>query len=484
MISPARVAAYQIGRATAAERSTLSDALVAERGKLTDDRDKALAAEIAIGVQRWRGAIDHLIVRISKRATDDLDAEVLEILRLSVYQLLRLTRVPASAVVDDAVKLTGWAGKRSASGLVNAVLRTMSRNRHRVGFPLGTGGSRPDGMTPRSEQKSREPAQSSASVLPVRPADPADRDAALDYLAITLSHPRWLVERWYTRYGFEATERWLLFNNTAAPLTLRANRLEHTVDEVIGRLESEHITVTRGRWGPDALVVPDGKTLNARDVEDGWYVVQDEASQLVALLAGVEPGPRVLDTCAAPGGKTTAIAARMPRGGLVVACDVRQRRVQLLTRTVRSARATNTRVVQADVMQPLPFHRSFDSVLVDAPCSGLGTLRRDPDIKWRRRENDVINLAADELAMLRHAAAQVRIGGRLIYATCSSEPEENESVVAAFGAAAPEFLKLDAREAAPDLPAALVDEDGHLRTYPHLHQLEAFFGAVFARTGT
>jgi 16S rRNA (cytosine967-C5)-methyltransferase len=479
MISPARAAAYRVGLSVSSGRSTLADALASARSALADDRDKALAAEIAIGVQRWRATLDHLIAHASRRPITSLDDEVVEILRLSAYQLFRLTRVPASAIVDEAVKLTGRSGKRSASGLVNAVLRTLSRNRRRIGFPLAP----PDSNKgPPRTALDRGSVDAWQSVLPIRPSDPTDREAALDYLAITLSHPRWLVARWYARYGFEATEQWLLFNNTPAPLMLRVNRVRHTTAEVQHRLSRQGARVARGRFGPDALVVDDVNMLDLRDADEGWYVVQDEASQLVALLAGTNPGGRVLDTCAAPGGKTTAIAARMSSDSILVACDVRQRRMELLAHTVRSSGATNVRLVQADVLQPLPFRRPFETVFVDAPCSGLGTLRRDPDIKWRRRESDLTALAAAETEMLRHAAACVRKGGRLIYATCSSEPEENEAVVNRFTSTALDFVRVDARSAAPDIPDAIIDADGHLRTYPHHHLLEAFFGAVFERS--
>jgi 16S rRNA (cytosine967-C5)-methyltransferase len=190
---------------------------------------------------------------------------------------------------------------------------------------------------------------------------------------------------------------------------------------------------------------------------------------------------RVLDTCASPGGKTTAIAAGMNGAGLLVACDVRDRRMALLRRTVSASGATNIRLVQADLLSGLPFAEPFDTVLVDAPCSGLGTLRRDPDIKWRRREADLSELARAQAQMLLNAATVVAPGGRLIYATCSSEPEENDAVVASFLAASPQFRRTDAHDAAPALPAAVVDGDGFLRTLPHLHALEAFFGAVLVR---
>ena len=450
MIAPARVAAYDILCAVSAGNTDLPTAIASARASLHDDRDRALAAEIASGVQRWRAALDHLIVEFARRAIDRLDPEIVEILRLSAYQLLHLTRVPAAAVVDDAVDLTKRAGKRSASGFVNAVLRSISRRR--ASLPL-----------------------------PPRPSAPTDRDAALKYMSVTLSHPRWLAERWLDRLGLDAAEAWMRFNNTAGSVTLRANRLQTTRDALLERLATDEIQVHPTAFAPDGLIVDEGHPLRGAGQEQGWFVVQDEASQLVTLLAGDRALPRVLDTCASPGGKTTALAALMEGRGLLVACDVRERRVDLLRRTVAASGATNVRIVQADLLKPLPFAASFDCVLVDAPCSGLGTLRRDPDIRWRRREHDLPALAAAELTMLQHAAEQVAPGGRLVYATCSSEPEENEGVADAFLATTPGFTALHASAATTRLAETLIDRRGHLRTQPDLHGLEAFFGAVFER---
>jgi transcription termination factor NusB len=293
MIAPARVAAFDVLRSVSAGRADLSSAVARARMALDDERDRALTSEIATGVQRMRAAIDHLIVVASKRRLERLDPEIVDILRLSLYQLLYLTRVPAAAVVNDAVKLAARAGKRSAAGFVNAVLRTLSRTR-------------------------------STLPLPVRPTDPGNRAAAVEYLSVTLSHPRWLAERWYDRLGLDAAERWMEFNNRPAPLTLRANRLRITPADLRLRLAARDITVAPGRYAPDALVVESGHPLR-EDGDEGWFVAQDEASQLVALLVGAHPGPRVLDACASPGGKTTAIAATLGEGDRVVACDVRDR---------------------------------------------------------------------------------------------------------------------------------------------------------------
>jgi 16S rRNA (cytosine967-C5)-methyltransferase len=452
MIAPARIAAYEALSTVSAGEADLPTAIAAARERLTDDRDRALAAEIATGVQRWRAALDHLVVAFARRPIDRLDNEVVEILRMSVYQLLHLTRVPASAVVDDAVDLTRRAGKKSAAGFVNAVLRGISRKRAHL-------------------------------PLPARPTDAADREAALAYFSVTLSHPRWLAARWYDRLGFDAAEAWMRFNNTAAPLTLRTNTLKMTPAELADRLAADDVRLAPARYAPGAFVVEEGHPLRGPGAEQGWFVVQDEASQLVAHLAAAHPGRRVLDACASPGGKATVIAAGMDPRGLLVACDVRARRVDLLRRTIEATGAGNIKVVQADALQPLPFSQPFETVVVDAPCSGLGTIRRDPDIRWRRRETDLEPLAAAETTMLTHAAAAVAPGGRLIYATCSSEPEENEAVVEAFLAANPHFTAIDARQAAPALPAAVVDDHGRLRTEPHVHELEAFFAAVLVRRG-
>jgi 16S rRNA (cytosine967-C5)-methyltransferase len=449
VIAPARRAAYDVGLSVA-RGADLPAAIARTRERLTDDRDRALAADIATGVERWRGKLDHLAAAFAKRSLDRLDEEVVAILRLSIYQILYLTRVPVSAVVDDGVQLAKASGKRSAAGFVNAVLRSVSRGR-------------------------------TALPLPARPEDPADRDAVLAYFSITLSHPRWLAARWYDRFGFERAEEWLLFNNAHAPLTLRPNTLRASRQQVVGRLRQEGVTVAGGEYASEALTVVDGNPLRTKTFEEGLFIVQNESSQLVTLLAGAAPGPLVLDSCASPGGKTTALAAMMGDRGRVVACDARASRIELLRRTVRTTGATTALIVQADALAPPPFSTAFDCVMIDAPCSGLGTLRRDPDIRWRRQESELALFAESQRQMLRVAAEVVRPGGRMIYATCSSEPEENEDVVAAFLSHASGFRALDAHGIHPLMPDGVIDSRGHLRTTPDRHRLEAFFGAVLQK---
>ncbi len=458
MVAPARQAAYEALRMVDTARADLPAALAARRDRLADERDRALTAEIVTGTLRWRGTLDHLIEHFARRRIAQLDPEVVDILRLSLYQLLHLDRVPAAAIVDDAVDLTRGAGKRSATGFVNAVLRAVSRARGQLPLP-----PRPDG--------------------PDRP-DPGspEWEAALDYLSITQSHPRWLVARWLRRWGLEATDAWVRFNNRPGPMTLRVNTLRATVDDVAAQLAGHGVEVQPARYAHEALVVVSGNPLQTPLVTSGSFVLQNEASQLVALFMAPQPGTRVLDACAAPGGKTIVTANLMAGRGLLVAADRRPRRIDLLRRQLRTAGLERVPVVQLDLMQPLPFAPVFDSILVDAPCSGFGTIGRDPDIRWRRREEELPALAARQLAMLLSAAEGVAPGGLLTYATCSSEPEEDEAIAGAFLAARPDFTAWVPADLPPGL-SALVDSDGHLRTWPHLHGLEAFFAATFRRTG-
>jgi len=448
MTAPARTAAYHAVRAIGAGRSDLPTALHASREHLSDERDRSLAAEIVTGTLRWQRSLDHLIEQFSKRRIGKLDAEVVAILRLSLYQLLHLDRVPASAVVDDAVDLTRAARKTSASGFVNGVLRSTLRQRHKL-------------------------------PLPPRPTDVADRRAVLEYLGITHSHPDWLVARWLDRDGFEATERWVQFNNETPPLTLRVNRLRATREQAIVALARDDVDTEPTRFAPDGLVVTRGNPL--RRPTDGLVFVQDEASQLVAAVVAASSGERILDLCASPGGKTIAMASDMNDTGAIVASDVRPRRLTLLRDTVQTAGVRCVSVEAVPTAGPLPFDARFDAVLVDAPCSGLGTVRRDPDIRWRRREEELAAFARDQLALLMRAADVVRPGGRLVYATCSSEPEENDGVIAAFIKARSDFHGVDLRANARALLGPFIDRHGFFRTTPPAHGLEAFFAAVLTR---
>jgi len=455
VIAPARTAALRGLRAVAAHHLDLPVALAQARAQLTDERDRALAAEIIAGSLRWQRSLDHLVGKFANRPPSQLDIDVLLILRLSLYQLLHLDRVPASAVVDDAVDLTRGAKKQSATGFVNAVLRSTLRNRHRL-------------------------------PLPGRPDDPIDREAALAYLGITHSHPEWLAARWLARHGFHDAERWVRFNNETPSLTIRANRLRVTRDDLAASLARDEVETEPTPFAPDGLIIRSGNPLrllvdvSGGGLYKGLFVVQDEASQLVSHVVDAQRGDRVLDLCASPGGKTTAMAAAMSGEGVVIASDVRPRRIRTLVQTIETSGARNVRVIQVPQSGSLPFTPLFDRILVDAPCSGLGTIRRDPDIRWRREENDLPALAARQLELLRRASEALAPGGRLVYATCSSEPEENDAVVELFLHEHPAFTRFDLRRSSPVLDS-LIDDRGVMRTLPFAHGLEAFFAAALVR---
>ena len=377
--------------------ATLADALVRERDGLPDSRDRALTSEIATGTLRWRAALDAAIASASGRPVAQIDPAVLEILRLSTYQLRHLDRTPPHAVVHDAVELTRREGHGSAAGFTNAVLRRLAR-------------------------RGRDLAR----------AAEAHADDPLDVLAIAHSHPRWLAARWLDRLGFEAARQWTAFNNEPAPLTLRVNRLKASRDDVRARLEAEGVVTEPTTWASHGLLVRQGNPIGGEAAAAGLFVVQDEASQLVGEFAALRVGRRSLDACAAPGGKTLALVESAPGTALIVAADRRPRRLRLLRDTLRRIGARAVPLVQVDLARGLPFGASFDLVVVDAPCSGLGTLRREPDLKWRRSPDDLAVFSEIQVAMLGHAATAVAPGGRLVYATCSSEPDENDAVAARF----------------------------------------------------
>ena len=435
MIAPARVAAYEVLRAVVdAAAPTCRTRWRAPARGLPDERDRALAGEIATGTLRWQGAFDHVIAELSRRPVAQLDPEVLDILRIAIFQLLHLDRVPASAAVNDAVNLTRKAGKKSA------------------------GAARQRGAAPR-QPRARRTCRCRRVPRPGRSRRrarlPRDHAVASALAGGAMAGSLRLRRR---------PRRGAVQQPACAADAAREPPAHDAARRSPSRSPAHGVEVEPGRFAPDALVVSKGNPLLTPLADTGAFVVQDEASQLVARSSRRAPGERVLDACASPGGKTTAMAAAMGDRGLIVATDVRGRASTCSPRTVaRVGRAVGPRS-----SRPTPraaaVRAAFDWVLLDAPCSGLGTLRRDPDVRWRRSEADLAAARRGAAADARGRRACSRPGGRLVYATCSSEPEENEDVVAAFLAGGA------FRPVAPrDLPAPvqpLVNAAGHLRTLP------------------
>lgn len=419
-------------------RRTLAAEVEHARRDLGDERDRGLLLELTTGVCRWRAALDAVIEQCSTRPLTAIDADTLATLRLALYQLRHLDRVPDHAVVHGAVDAAKQLAGDRAGGFVNGVLRGYLRTH-------------------------------ASLTLPSTPGPESTRRQQLAYLSITCSHPKWLMARWLDRYGFEHTDAWCRFNNTAPDVTVRAH--DPAVD-VVTWLADLGVAATRSPVAPDmARLAPGVLGGLPPDVRAG-LAIQDEGSALVAHTVGAQAGERVLDVCAAPGGKSLVLWNDMGRDGLLVSADVRPARLHLLRQTLRAGDAP-PRVVGLDGRAPLPFGAVFDRVLVDAPCSGLGTLRRDPDIKWAVTLDDLPAFARTQLDILRQAAETVRPGGTLVYATCSSEPEENEQVVDAFLAGDPRFARADWTGIGADA--------GVLRTVPFRDGLDAFFAARLVR---
>ena len=406
-----------------------------------DARDRALATRLVYGTIAWQGLLDWHLARLTGRAPAKLDLAVLVVARLGLYQLLQLDRIPAHAAVSTTVDLAKRAAP-SAAGLVNAVLRRAARERARLPLP-----------------------------------DPAD---PVRHLAVAFSHPEWLVARWIAALGVDETRLLLAADNEVAPTMLRARPGER--DRLIADLVAQGITAAPGRWAPDAVRVEAVAPHALPGYAAGTFTVQSEASQLVARLLDPPPNARVLDVCAAPGGKSTYAAELVGSRGLVVAFDRRRRGAAAIVAAARRLHLPWLIVGITDACRlPLAAHETFDRVLVDAPCSGLGTLRAHPELRWSRDLDDIRRLAALQAEILDAATGHVAPGGVLVYATCTISADENEAVVDAWLAAHPELARENAAAYLAPAAATLVDASGALRTLPHRHGLDGFYAVRVRR---
>ena len=458
-VSPARTAAYDALYRVERDAAFATDALDALLEGIEKRADAALATELTMGVLRARRSLDFLIERFVERPAESLDLEVLVALRIGLYQLRFLSRVPVSAAVNESVELAKRARKRSAAGLVNAALRRAARDEHITGLVR-------------------------ASLQDLFPAGLS----MADRLGILFSYPTWLVERWLARYGEQDTRA--LLHAGDLPPRLCAMVLAGAEQEgVVSSLREGGFDVGPGAWLASALqlqTVPRGGVAASRAVREGRLLIQDEASQMIPLLLGAQAGQLVLDVCAAPGGKT----ARLAQLSSVVAGDVHLHRLRRLRELLLNINARNVRLAAFDATQPLPFGQLFDRILLDAPCSGTGTLARNPEIRWRLQPEDLVALHEKQKAMLRQALAQLAPGGRLVYSTCSLEPEENEEVIAAVLADFPVLRLVSPQSAlAPHVRAGvdcagLFDTRGCFRTFPPRHGTDGFFAAMLEISGT
>jgi 16S rRNA (cytosine967-C5)-methyltransferase len=412
-------------------------------GVLADERDRRLLTELVYGTLRMQGYLDWLLGRFYRGGLHTLSPRVRQILRTALYQRYFMERIPDFALVNEAVSLVKASEPRRAA-LVNAILRNIGR-RH---------------------------------ASPPRPEGDGEN---LEALAASASHPAWLVQRWQSRWGFAFTEALCEAHNTAAPLCLRVNRLRRDRAAAAAELTGEGIQVREADFSPDGLYVLQGGALlrNTRCWQGGTLQIQDEASQLVARLVAPRRGEQILDLCAGVGGKATHLGEIMGNSGRVVAVDVSPSKIEALRGLSGRLGVTIIDPCVADARDDLRgrIGRAFDRVLLDVPCSGTGTLRRAPEIKWRLQPRDVERAVLRQRQLLQRAADLVRPGGRLVYTTCSLMAEENEAVVEAFLETRPGIRLVTGQ----DLPPALLHKDAYFRTFPHCHGTDGFFGAVMVK---
>src|SRR5579859_2059132 len=454
-ISPAREAAYRILCRVESGRDYAVDLLQSPQISRLKEMDRRLVTEIVMGTLRRRGELEYWLVKLSGKKLNYFDPEIATILRLSLYQILFLERIPKSAVVNEAVELAKAARKRSATGLVNAVLR------------------KAEPLHERAQSSTREDSESAPN--------------AASSAGAVHSLPAWLQERWSRHFGPEAMEALARASLRVPPTTLRVAGGAGERARIQQQFVEQGIVAQPGRYRGQALVVhsvESGNVQSSPAIREGRAVIQDEASQLVASLVAPKPGERVLDLCAAPGIKAGQLADELG-AGLMVACDLSARRLRTTRRILPKMIPAdlNVHLVRLDAARALPFGIAFHRILLDAPCSGTGTLARNPEIKWRLQPKDLARLAELQVRMLQNALTALAPGGRAVYSTCSLEPEENEQVIESVLHANYGFRLLSASELSQEFPALspLFNSQGCFHTRPDLHGMDGFFAAVIQR---
>ncbi|GLC87455.1 16S rRNA (cytosine(967)-C(5))-methyltransferase RsmB [Lysinibacillus piscis] len=404
-------------------------------------KDRALLTEITYGTLQHKMTLDYYLEPFIRGS---IDHWVRWLLRLSLYQIHYLTRIPPHAAVNEAVEIAKRRGHKGIASTVNGVLRSVLRQ----------------GVT------------STAAI-----ENPIER------LAIETSHPHWLVQRFVDNYGMEVASDMLHENNRPPVQTVRVNTLKATVEEAIASLQAEGLTAKQSDILPECLHITDGQPARTKAFQEGLITIQDESSMLPANVLQPSPGMRVLDMCAAPGGKTTHLAAIMQNEGSILATDLHPHKLDLIDQNIERLGIEIVETAPIDGRKAPVFlqQESFDAVLVDAPCSGLGVMRRKPDIKYTKREEDLANLQKIQIDLLDAATKVLKIGGKLVYSTCTVDKKENEGTVEAFLAQHPEIEAIELQS----LPKELAEKqaNGMLQVFPQDFGSDGFFVAAFRKKG-
>lgn len=416
-----------------------------------DERDRAFIIQLTQGVFRWRLRLDWMIGQFTDFPLKRLEIPILNILRLALYQVFFLDRVPESAAVNEAVKQVKSNNyPRHIASFANGLLRNICRNKDIISFP----------------DKDLEP---------------------VSYLSVFHSYPRWLAERWIKGFGIEFTEHLLSYQNNLPRLNIRTNTMMLNRDRLIEYLAEEGVTGTPAAYAPEGVILEGfkGKVTELNAFKSGLFQVQDQAAIIISHLIALRPGDTVLDICAGLGGKSTHMAALAGGKGNILAVDINRRKLATLGHNARRLGIENILPVVADASKSLSsaFKVQFDKVILDAPCSGLGTISKHPDIKWSRDAGDIIRLSFMQKTIMNEAAPVIKKGGRLLYVTCTISKEENEDVVEDFLVRNSDMSLESLKRHVPDWCTDLIDDQGFFRTFPHVHHMDGFFAALFRKTG-
>jgi 16S rRNA (cytosine967-C5)-methyltransferase len=412
-----------------------------ERADLSP-QDKALLYELVHGVIRWMTRLDWVLTGFYKGQYAKSISDIKNALRVAVYQILFLEKIPDYAIVNDAVEYIKRFQGQKAANLTNAVLRNIIRSKNKISFP-----------TP--------------------------EDEPVYYISNYYSHPAWLIKRWIRRYGREFTEQLAIANNERPKLTIRVNNIKSNPEELKSELKREGLTFVEGKYLPGYFILEKFTNLTASEAfQKGLFTIQDESTGLPCYLLDVNAETRVLDLCAAPGGKTALLADLMNNAGEIVAIDKYESRLNVLRRNLSRLGVKNVKTIAVDALD-YEDEAGFDRVLVDVPCSGLGTLQKKPDIKWKRALMDIKKLNPLQIDLLRKAARLVKPGGYVVYSTCTIEPDENFEIVQQF---LDENLDFELVPADKTFPPELVGKETKcVETFPHIHGMDGSFSAKLRR---
>jgi len=411
---------------------------------LTDDisqKDKALITQLVNGVIQNKLLLDYIISQFSKIKLSKLAPFVKNAIRLGIYQTFFLDKVPDFAAVNESVDLVKKYEGQKAANFTNAVIRNALRKKDLINFP----------------DKSKDISR---------------------YLSIYYSFPPWMINRWLKYFGEDFTERLCKAFNEPPPLCIRVNTLLTNRETLLQQLKAEGVFAVPGKLTEEAIYILKSPPIHQlRSFKDGLFAVQDESSIIASLVVGPRANEQVLDVAAAPGGKTTHMAALMQNQGEIISWDIHPHRVKLIENNANRLKATiiKAQIKDAKVLD-VAIVNSFDKVLIDAPCSGLGVIRRKPDIKWSKKLDDIELLRKEQEQILFVCSKYVKPGGVLVYSTCSIDPEENQKVVEKFLAENKEFTYDDIRPFVPKkLQESLKSPCGQITLFPHIHDTDGFF---------